>query len=261
MAAAELKEVEETALIKVKQESLSILDRAKALVVKDQESYNLATELYKAALEVEKAADAAHDSVVSHWFGLHRAAVAAKKEDKDLATQAKIMAKSKSTAWADEQERIRLAEERRLQEIARRQAEEEARIAREQAEAERKRLEAIEAEERLKLAQEAEQAGATVDQVTEILEAPLYIPEPEAYVAPVFVAPTVAPTFQKAAGVTARWNYSAKITNLTELVRAAAAQPHFMQYLQAQEQAINALARASRDAFQLPGCSLEKRRV
>jgi hypothetical protein len=259
--AAEIKEMGQIAIAKVKQESLSILDRAKALIVKDQASYNLATELYKAALAVEKAADDAHDPVVSHWHELHKSAVAAKKSDKDLATQAKTIAKSKASAWQDEQERIRLAEERRLQEEARKKAEEEARILREAQESERKRLAAIEEEERLRLALEAKQFGATEEQVTEILDVPIHIPEPEPIIAAPVVMPTVAPTFEKASGFTVRWSYSAKIVNLAELVRAAATNPHFMQYIQAQEQAINALARASKEAFSLPGCSLEKRRV
>ena len=159
MSAAELKDQEETAIIKVKQESLSILDRVKALVVKDQSSYNLATDLYKAALAVEKAADAAHDPVISHWFGLHRAATAAKKLDKDKATEAKVLAKSKAAAWQDEQERIRLEAERKAQEEARRIAAEQERIAREAHEAEMKLLRQKEEEERIRIAAEAEAQG------------------------------------------------------------------------------------------------------
>lgn len=250
------------ALAKVAQESVSILDRVKALIVKDQETYNLATDLYKAALAVEKAADEAHDPVISHWHGLHKAAVAAKKSDKDLATQAKTIAKQKAAAWQDEQERIRLEEERRLQEEARRKAEEEARIAREAAEAEAKRQREAEEAERIRLAEEAEKAGATADQITEILDKPLSEPEPipDFTPAPV-VMPTVAPTFQKASGFTVRYAYSAKFLNLSALIQAAAVNTHFAQYLEFNEKAINALARSSQDNFSLPGCALDKRRV
>lgn len=259
--AAELKQ-DELAIAKVSQESVSILDKVKALVVKDQESYNLATDLYKAALAVEKQADDAHDPVISHWHGLHKASVAAKKSDKDLATQAKVLAKSKAAAWQDEQERIRLAEERRLQEIARKQAEEEARIAREAAEAEAKRQREIEEAERLKLAEEAEKAGATQEQVSEILDKPLFEPEPIPEFVPVpVVMPTVAPTFQKASGFTVRYSYSAEVVNLRELIKAAIGNPYFEQFLQPNQTAINAQARNSKDAFNMPGCKIKKERV
>ncbi len=261
MSAAELNHIEETAITKVKQESISILDRVKALIVKDQGSYNLATDLYKAALAVEKAADEAHDPVIKHWFLKHRAACDDKKTDKDLATQAKILAKSKAAAWQDEQERIRLEAERKAQEEARRIAEEQERIAREAAEAERKRLAAIEEEQRLRLAAEAEASGATQEQVTEILETPLPIPEPEPYIPPAYVPPTVAPTYQKAAGFSVRWNYTAKVVSLHELIQAAAKNPYLETYLEVNEKEVNALARRQQDMFNLPGCTMHKERV
>lgn len=263
MSAAELREMEEeTAITNVKRESISILDRAKALIVNDQQSYNLATDLYKAALAVEKAADAAHDPVIAHWHDLHKTACANKKADKDLATQAKVLAKSKASAWQDEQERIRREAERKAQEEARRIAEERARIAREAAEAERRRIEAEEEAERLRLAEDAEASGATAEEVTEILATPLYeapviVPEP---VAPV-VMPTVAPTFQKAAGFNVRTVYGAKVVDLTALIRAAAANPAFEMFLCANMPVINQVARKQKEAFRVPGCQLDPRRA
>jgi VIT1/CCC1 family predicted Fe2+/Mn2+ transporter len=259
--AMELEKMETEAITKVKQESLSILDRVRALVVKDQASYNLATDLYKAALEVEKAADSAHDPVIAHWFSLHRGACAVKKADKDLATLAKVLAKSKAAYWADEQEKIRLDAESKAREAARRIAEEAARIAREVQETERKRLAAIEEEDRLRLAAEAEAAGASHEQVTEILETPLPMPAPEPIIVPEYIAPTVAPSYQKAAGFATRWNYSGTIINLAELVKSAAVNPFFLQYLEGNESAINSLARSAKDKFSLPGCQLKKVRV
>jgi hypothetical protein len=263
MAAAELHEVqEETAIAKVSHESMTIYDKAKVLIVSDQLTYNLATELYKAALDIEKQVHAAHDPVCEHWHKLHKQATTNRDADLSKVVEAKKLFKSKAAAWQDEQERIRREEERRLQEEARRKAEEEARIAREAAEAERKRLAAIEEEERLRLAAEAEAQGATQEQVTEILETPLAIPEPE----PFFVQeptplPTVAPTYQKAAGFSVRMNYSAVVVDINELIRAAATNKHFAQYLIPNQSAINALAKATKDAFSLPGCALKKERV
>lgn len=263
--AAELKQLnnDDTALAKVSQESGSIYDQVKTLVVNDQKSYDLASRLYDIALELEKQVHAAHDPVCDHWHELHSKACASRKADLDKVVDAKKLAKSKAATWADEQERIRLAEEQHLQEKERKRQEEAARIAREAEVAERKRLAVIEEEERLKLAAEAEASGATTEQVTEILETPLPIPEPEvAYVAPATpVTPTVAPTFKKAARVSGRWNYSANFLVIKELVKAAASNDFFLQYLQFNEMTINALARASKDEFKLPGCSLKKVRV
>lgn len=260
--AAELREVEETAIIKVKRESISILDRAKALIVNDQQSYNLATDLYKAALAVEKAADAAHDPVIAHWHDLHKTACANKRADKDLATQAKVLAKSKAAKWQDEQEQIRLAEERLLQEIARKQAEEAARVAREAAEAESKRLREQEEAERLRIAEEAERMGATKEEVTEILETPLMEIAPEPIPEPVYVPPpTVAPTYVKAQGFTVRWNYSAQCTDMMALIKAAAVNPVLAMYLAPNGKMLNQVARSQKEAFKVPGCELKKERV
>ncbi len=262
MSAAELKEVEETAIAKASQDSVSIYGQVQSLTVTDQQSYNLMVDLNKAAREIEKAVHAAHDPVCDHWNKMHKDATAARDRDLGKVVEAKRLSKSKYDAWEMEQERIRLAEERRLQEEARRKAEEEARIAREAAEAERKLLAAIEEEERLRLAQEAEQSGATKEQVTEILEAPLYVPEPEPIIAAPVVMPTVAPTFQKAAGVAARWNYSAIGVNILETIRAAAANPAaYAECLTWNQKAINGKATSQKDAFNVPGCKLDKRRV
>lgn len=260
--AAELKEVETNdAIIKASSESVSLYDKVKALIVKDQATYNIATDFYKAALEVEKQVHEAHDPVVDHWHELHSNACADRKKDLDKVVEAKKLAKSKAAAWQDEQERIRREAERKAQEEARRIAEEQARIAREAAEAERKRLAAIEEEERLRLAAEAEASGATQEQVTEILDAPMPIPEPEVFIPEPVIVPTVAPTYEKAAGFSVRWKYSVRVVNITELIKAAASNSYLAGYLQVNEGAVNALARSQKDAFRLPGCELRKERV
>ena len=261
MSAAEFKEVEETAIATVSQESMGLYDKVKVLVVTDQVTHDLAVDLYKAAKELEKSVHAAHDPVCDHWNDLHKKATASRSKDLDKVVDAKKLAKKKADDWETEQERIRAEAQRKADEEARRVQAELDRQAREAAEAERKRLAAIEEEERLKLAMEAKEQGATEEQVTEILDAPVYIPEPEPVFAPVVVKPVVAPTFQKASGFTVRTNYSAAVTDLSALVKAAASTPFLMQYLLPNQQAINALAKASKDKFQLPGCQLKTERV
>ncbi len=253
---------EEAAIAKVSVESVSLYDKVMALVVRDQASYDFATECYKMALAVEKAAHAAHDPVCNHWDKLHDKACEERKKDLDKVLAAKKLSKSKADTWALAQENIRLEKERKDQEEARRKHQEEERKAR--AEAERIRAESarIEEEARLALAAEAEQSGATAAQVNEILDTPVYVaPEPAPYVPPAYVPPTVAPTFQKAAGISSRTIYKGKVVNFHTLFVAAQSNPYLETYLQANEAEINALAGRTKEAFQLPGCILDKKRV
>jgi hypothetical protein len=273
-------------------ESVTLYDRAKQVIVIDQHSHDLAVEIYKAALALEKAVHAAHDPVCSHWSKLHDQACANRKADLDKVLDAKKLAKSKYDEWELAEEQKRIAEERRLHEEARKNAEEEARLANEAAERSRKDqllayacdlnltmkrlaelagmtneqiMAALQEEERLRLAQEAAATGATEEQVIAILETPVRIdmpdPEPIPEWAAAPVMPTVEQSFQKASGVSARWKYCGVVVNLHELIQAAAENQFFSQYLQPNKPSIDALARGSKDKFALPGCKLDKKRV
>lgn len=263
MSAAELKVIEETAIAKVSQDSVSIYAQVQTLEVVDQSTYNRMIGLHEASKEVIKAVKAIHDPLCDHLHKMHRSATAAREKDLGNAELAKKLSKSKADDWWMEQERIRLEAERKLQEEARRKAEEDARIAREAAEAERRRLAAQEEEERLRLAAEAEALGATQAQVDEILDTPLAIPEPEPFIPEPVVLPTVTPTAQKAAGFSARWNYSAKGVDIMAMIRAAAVTPYLAECLQWNQSVINAKARSMKDTFEanVPGCKLVKERV
>lgn len=255
---------EETEFMKVSRQAVGLCDQVKSLVVIDQDTYFAATDLYKALVAMEKEIQKTHEKVIGNWFQKHRAACADRDKDLIPVSAAKVLAKSKAAKYQDEQEAIRLAEERRLQAEQRRIQAEQEKAQREAQEAERKRLEAIEEADRLRLAEEAEAMGASHAEVTEILETPLAIPEvyvEPAYQAPAFVAPSAPSTFQKAAGFSSRMKYSGKIINLEALVDAAHSNRYFMQFLEGNESAINSLASSAKDKFQLPGCCLSKVRV
>lgn len=259
MSAAELRSVE---VVQVQTKALSLRDRAVSIIVKDQETHDVAAELYLGLTALEKEINAVHDPAISASHAAHKAALAAKAKSADPVAEAKKIIKPKIMDWEAEQERIRQELERKAREEAQRKADEEARIAREAAEAEARRIAAEDEAARLALAQQAEESGATAEQVNEILETPvLDVPEPAPYVAPQIVMPTVAPTYKKTAGFTSRTAYSAEVANLNELIKAAAGNPFFAQYLEVNQTAINNLARASKEAFSLPGCRLIKQRV
>lgn len=268
MAAAEIQDLQENeqsheAIVKAQRESVNLYDQVKELTVTDQGSHDLMVDLYKAAAAMEKSLNEAHGPVCDFWYRKWKRATDDRKNDLDKVVEAKKLAKQKYDSWEMEQKRLDEERERKIQEEARRKAEEAARIAREAAEAERKRLEAQEQEDRLRLAEQAKSEGANDEEVNAILDTPLPIPEPVIAIPepePV-VLPTVAPSFAKASGVAARWNYSAVCTDLSALVKAAAANPFFLQYIEPNVKAINGLAKTSKDAFQLAGCSLKKERV
>ena len=246
---------------KVQTQALSLRDQSRAIVVKDQVTHDAAAALYLGLSALEKEINSVHDPAISAAHAAHKASLAAKAKSADPVAEAKKIIKTKIMAWEQEQERIRQEIERKAREGAERQQREAERIAREAAEAERKRLAAIEEEERLRLAAEAEQAGATAEQVTEILDTPLPVPEVPVYEPPPYVPPTVAPTFQKTAGFSSRWNYSAELVDIVQLCKAVAVDPRLASYVSVNQVSINSLARATKEAFSLAGCRLLKTRV
>ena len=215
----------ELAVVQVETKALSLRDQARAIIVKDQVAHDAATELYLGLSALEKEINAVHDPAISAAHAAHKAALAAKGKSADPVAEAKKIIKPKITAWEQEQERIRQELERKAREEAAKR-EEEARLA---------------------LAVEAEKMEAPPEVVEQILATPLPTP-----------APVVAPTFQKTKGFTSRPNYSCSVVNLQELVKAAAANPNLLCYLQPNEVALGALARSMKDAFTLPGCKLIK---
>jgi hypothetical protein len=269
--ATELQQTEETAIVTVSQkqaidktslESVSLYDKVMFLTVVDQITHDTAIEYYKAALALEKQVHKDHDGVVAHWKIKWDKACDDRKVDMDRTIDAKKLAKKKADDWEQERERIRQDEERRLQEIARKKFEEEQRIAREAAEAEAKRVREQEEAERLRLAQEAEELGATAEEVTEILNEPLYEPHPVVIETPVFVAPTLAPAFQKSVGFSARTTYSAEGFDIMATIRAAVANPAaFADCLTWNQTAINNKAKSQKEKFNVPGCKLVAKRV
>ena len=251
-----------TEIMRVSREAVSLCDQVKTLVVKDQLPYTAATALYTALVAMEKEINKTHDPVIAHWHEKHKEACAEKKRDADPVAVAKKLAKSKAIAYEEVQERIRQEAERRATEEAARKYAEEERISREAAEKALLEASRIEEEARLALAAQAEQLGATKEEGDEILETPVYVaPEPAPYIPAPFVAPTVARTYEKAAGFSSRWIYSAKVVDAEAMKRAALTNPMVMGYLMPNQKEIDALAGRSKDAFAFPGCILERRKV
>lgn len=135
------------------------------------------------------------------------------------------------------------AYQRRLEVEARKQREDAERAAR----AERERL-AAEARERAAAAETAAKEGREEEAAQMAAESQSLSME---------AAVTVAPRVSVAAapkGLSTRANWKAEVTSMAELVAYVAANPSFINLLTVDATALNALAKAQKEAFSIPGC-------
>jgi hypothetical protein len=113
--------------------------------------------------------------------------------------------------------------------------------------ARRERAQREEAERLEREAKKAEERGNT-----ELATAKREIAEQVA------LAPVQTGTTKTAEGLSSAVRYSAKCTDKATLVKAAARNPMLMSLLDVNQSALNAMARATKEAFAVPGCELEK---
>lgn len=200
--------------------ALSVAERAKAIQITDQPSYDMAVDFAKGIKALRNEAEIHHRPVIDAAHKTHKAAVEALKRIDAPLEQAERTVKGTMAAWTIEQERVRRAEEDRL------------------------RLEAEKARE-AELEQQIEQAeaeGASGVELESLIEQAAMVAPP---------APTVAPTYQKASGVSVRKTYAAEVVSLHELIRWVAANPVFEGLLQVNQPALNKLVGASK--MSIPG--------
>ena len=136
--------------------------------------------------------------------------------------------------YQQEQERKRIAEEKRLAEIARQ-------------EAEKRQLEEAAALEAEALA--TDDAGMLAA-AQEMVSAPV--------AAPVVTLPKATPTV---AGLSYRDSYVVTGIDLKVLVKAAATDANLLAYLQADESAIGAVVRSTKGAMKIPGVTTDVKRI
>jgi len=212
----------------VMKEVISIEDQAKALKIVSRETYIKAGELWKTIKAIRAKVAETFDGNIKKAHELHKSLVAEKKRHDGPLDEAERMVKRGMSDFDLEQERIRQAEQRRLEEIARKEAEE------------RSLLEAIAAEE------EAKRNGATKEEAAQ--EAAAIINEP-VYVAPV-VIPKDVPKMQ--GGPVYRTIWKARIVNEKIIPR---------EYLVPDMVKINGVARSLKGATNIPGVTAYEERV
>lgn len=195
------------------------IDLADHLEISDQPSVEMAAGHLQAIADLQREADKIFDPIISKAHQTHKEALAQKKNVTAPLDKAEQIIKSKLSAYTQEQQRIRLAEERRLREEAEREA-------------------ALEREREIEA---AESLGASAEEVQALTEAPLVR-------RPVVVAPP-----PKQTGFSARETWKAEVTDLDALVKYVASRPELSNLLAANMPAINALARSMRGALRIPG--------
>src|ERR1017187_3128854 len=206
----------------LKQESLTIVERAQSIVIRDQPSYNQASALLlEQIIPFRRRWDEYWSPLRKAAWDAHKAVMAKFSEGDAPAEQAERIVKSAIRIWDSEQQRI--------QEQLQRKAQEEAeRLAR---------------EERMNAAIAAEAAGATNEQVDEIFDAPVQV-----------VAAPVEMTYQRAAGISQpRDNWKCKITDIKKLCLAVAKGLISAEYVLPNETALNTRARADKSTLNIPG--------
>lgn len=204
----------------VQQLALSMPERAKAMMIRDNQDYVRAAEFLKSIKALRGEVDAAFGPTIAKANETHKAALAAKAAADEPLSMAEKIIKGSVARYLTEQEEMRRRAEQRLRD------ENAARI-REQADA-----------ENLKRAQELSEAG-DVEGAAQAVDAEVEIP-----VLPVHVESTVP----KIAGVSMRTNYHAEMTDLMALVNAVAGGVAPIECLQANMTFLNAQARSYKRA-------------
>jgi hypothetical protein len=200
--------------------------QAKALQVVDAATYVDASEMLKGIKALRGKIAETFDPHIARAFDAHRALVREKREAEAPLLDAELIIKRGLTAFDQEQERLRLIEERRRQEEARRI--EEARQLEEAAALEREAT--------------ATGDGGLLAEAEEMFERPVYVP-------PV----TVARTTPKVAGIVHRETWSAKVVSLPALIKFVAAHPEHQNLLTPNLPALNSLARSMKTNLKVDG--------
>ncbi len=162
----------------ITERALTVPEKAKAIIIKSNEDFQKAGEILTIIKELRKEINESYDPIIKKAHATHLEAVEQKRKVEAPLVEAEGIIKPRLAAWNAEQEKIRRAEEERLQEIARKE----------------------EQERRLKEAVAAEQAGHK-EEAQAIIDTPIQ--------APPVVVPKSVP---KVAGVsfTKQWKFRIK---------------------------------------------------
>lgn len=205
----------------IKEQALTVVEQAKVVKITDQESYDHACSLLLEQIKPFR------KRWLEYWAAVKNPAWAAYQAiqkkftegDKPL-EEAERQVKQEINRWDQEQEKIRQELQRKAEEDARK----------------------AEEEERLRIAAMAEESGATEEEVNAIVDTPVTA-----------VAPPVERTYLKSSGISSRENYKARVTDMKKLCAAIAKGTVPATYVQPNQSALDARAKADKLTMNVPG--------
>lgn len=199
---------------------------ARQIKVTSAESRAVAEEFVKGINALRQVAEGHHRPMINAAYKAHKEAVAALKRIDGPLAEAELAVKSQIGFYDMAQDRLRRDAERKEMEEARRKQEEEAMAA----------------------AEAAKAAGASEAEAVAILE--------EEMSAPLIVAaPPVPKAAVKQYSVTT-YKYRVHVRSVDELLKFVVENPVFRNLIVANATALDALARAQKESFDIPGCQL-----
>lgn len=205
----------------IKQEALTVIERAKIVRIFDQDSYDAAADLLlKQIKPFRKRWQEYWETVKSPAYAAYKAVLDKFNEGDKPLEAAERQVKLAIQAWDAEQGRIRAERQREAEEVLRKQQE----------------------EENLRAATMAEESGASEEEVNAIVSAPI-----------VTVAPPVEPTYAKALGISSRENWKARVVDLKKLCAAIGKGQVPITYVLPNESVLNARAKADKQTLNVPG--------
>lgn len=248
----------------VEAKALSIVDQARAVVVKDSQTYTAAGMLWKSIGDMIKEVKDTFDPICEAANRAHKEATRKRAKFLDPLTAAQKSVKQIMAAYDAEQERIRKAEEDRLRKIEEDRLAEERRKEQERLEAERKaeedRLlaEAVAAEARGDKETAEALTNAAVESNERIKEVAAAIAQEPVYVPPVVVPKSVP---KMAGGPVYREVWAAEIVDIKALCMAVATGKASTECVTGNMVALNRMAVALKGTMNIPGVKAYSRRV
>lgn len=243
----------------LEQRALTIPQEARLIVVRDQASLDTAGAMLTERIKpLRKEAADVFDPIISGAHQAHKTALAGKARVEAPLIEAEKILKVSVGAYLEQVEKIRQAEEDRLR------REQEALEAEERIAAESRRREEeaalnkqLEEEHALEIERQLDAlpADASPEVIAELCGTPAPEPIRLATEMPTFApAPVVAPTVAAPRGVGLTQTWSAEVTSIQLLCRAIAEGRLPAHYVEPNMTALNALARANKKSFDVPGC-------
>ena len=240
----------------------TLIQKAQALQVVDQQSYAVATEFISGCDALVKKAESEIRPSVEKAHSAWKSVLGLLQSITKPATDAGQIAREKAARWKVEQDRLAKQEQLRREEAARQAHLREL----QEAEAERQRLQRLADQEREAQAKAAaaEQAaqiayaaqqGASQAELEAIVAEPLDVPPPvQVYVPPPkFVPPPPPPKPVSVAGETTRTTWKAEVQDVQKLIAAVAAGSVPIAVLEVNMTMLNKLVAVSKDQTNIPG--------